>query len=221
MDDDTFDETARAAVYDVIARRRDIRHFRPDAPIDDAVLERILAAAHAAPSVGLSQRWRFVIVRDRDRRARIRESFLRMRAAEAARFSPERRRAYLALRLEGILDAALNLCVAVDERDHGPVLGTIAQPETIRAGAYCAIQNLWLAARAEGIGVGWVSIVEPSVLRAELALPRGVEPLAYLCMGRPVAFYSRPMLEDTGWDRRLPLTAVVHRERFTDTKPDR
>lgn len=219
MDDDfpdAFDAAARAAVYEAIARRRDIRHFRSGTSIGEAVLMRILAAAHAAPSVGLSQRWRFIIVRDRGRRARIRDSFLRVRATEAERFPAERRAAYLALRLEGILDAALNLCVVVDERARDPVLGTTAQPETIRAGVYCAIQNLWLAARAEGVGVGWVSIVEPEVLRAELALPAGVAPVAYLCMGSPVAFGPRPMLEEAGWEQRVPLSSVVFDERYEE-----
>lgn len=219
MDDDfpdAFDTDARAAVYEAIARRRDIRHFHPGMSIPEAMLTRILGAAHAAPSVGLSQRWRFVVVRDWERRARIRESFLRVRAAEADQFAPERRAAYLALRLEGILDAALNVCVVVDERDRGPVLGTTAQPETLRAGAYCAIQNLWLAARVEGLGVGWVSIVEPAVLRTELALPDGIVPVAYLCIGVPVAFSPRPMLEEAGWERRLSLSAVVFDEHYEE-----
>jgi len=208
-----FDEAARQAVYDAIALRRDVRHFRGDA-IDDAVLDRILAAAHAAPSVGLSQPWRFVVIRDRSRRERIRESFCRVRELEAARFAGERRDEYGALKLEGILDAPINLCVAVDERLDEPILGTTVQRETIRASVYGAIQNLWLAARVEGVGVGWVSLVEPAMLRAELALPAGVEPIAYLCVGYPVAFRSRPMLEETRWSERLPLSAVVSHEQF-------
>src|SRR5205814_279508 len=127
------------------------------------------------------------------------------------RFPPGRREEYLAHKLEGILEAPLNVCVAVDLRSHGEaILGTTAQPEAVRASACCAIQNLWLAARAEGIGVGWVSIVEPAVLRTELGLPAGVEPIAYLCLGRAVAFRERPMLEETGWRRRRPLSEVVH-----------
>src|SRR5262249_40138215 len=134
-----------------------------------------------SPSVGFSQPWGFIIVRDRDVRERIRQSFLRCRQAEAVRYPPERREEYLAHRLEGILDSALNVCVAVDLRSRGEaILGTTAQPEAVRASACCAVENLWLAARAEGIGVGWVSIVEPAVLRAELGLPPGVEPIAYL-----------------------------------------
>jgi nicotinate-nucleotide--dimethylbenzimidazole phosphoribosyltransferase len=179
--------------------------------VDPVVLARILEAAHLAPSVGLSQPWGFVVLRDPEIRRRIRESFLRCREAEAVRFPAERRDAYLAHKLEGILEAPLNLCVAVDLRDRGEaILGTTVQPEAVRASACCAVENLWLAARAEGIGVGWVSIVEPAVLRAELALPPGVEPVAYLCLGHPIAFRRRPMLEETGWRARRPLADVVH-----------
>src|SRR5258705_4066624 len=206
-----FADEARRAVYDAIALRRDVRHFRPEAEIEEGVLERVLAAAHLAPSVGFSQPWGFIVVRNRERRARIHASFLRCRAAEAARFPPGRREEYLAYRLEGILDASVNLCVCVDLRSRGEaILGTTAQPEAVRTSACCAVQNLWLAARVEGIGVGWVSIVEPAILRAELGLPAGVEPIAYLCVGRAVAFRKRPMLEETGWRSGRPLAEVVH-----------
>ncbi|HEY3665481.1 MAG TPA: nicotinate-nucleotide--dimethylbenzimidazole phosphoribosyltransferase [Polyangiaceae bacterium] len=206
-----FSDDARRAVYECIALRRDIRHFRTGTTVDSAVLSRILAAAHQAPSVGLSQPWGFVVVRDEAVRARIRSSFLNCREAEASRFPAERREAYLAHKLEGICEAALNLCVAVDLRDRGEaILGTTVQPEAVRASACCAVQNLWLAARAEGIGVGWVSIVEPAVLRAELALPPGVEPVAYLCLGEPLAFRRRPMLEETGWRAAVSLDDAVH-----------
>jgi nicotinate-nucleotide--dimethylbenzimidazole phosphoribosyltransferase len=206
-----FAESARRAVYDVIELRRDVRHFRADAPIDDAVLRRILGAAHLAPSVGFSQPWAFVVIREATQRGRIRESFLRCREAESARYPAARREAYLAHKLEAIQEAALNLCVAVDLRPSPEaILGTTAQPEAVRASACLAVQNLWLAARAEGIGVGWVSIVEPAVLRRELALPPGVEPIAYLCVGHPAAFRERPMLEESGWRRRKPLEDVVH-----------
>lgn len=208
---ETFAEEARRAVYDVIALRRDVRHFRPEHDVAPATLERILAAAHLAPSVGFSQPWGFVVIRDLAQRERIRQSFLSCREAEAIRYPPRRRDAYLAHRLEGILEAPVNVCVAVDLRSRGEaILGTTAQPEAVRASACCAVQNLWLAARAEGVGVGWVSIVEPSVLRAEFALPPGVEPIAYLCVGYPVAFRKRPMLEETRWLSRRPLSDVVH-----------
>jgi nicotinate-nucleotide--dimethylbenzimidazole phosphoribosyltransferase len=210
-----FDEAARAAVYDVIARRRDIRSFRPDLHVDDTTLERILGAAHQAPSVGYSQPWDFIVIRDQARRERIRESFLRCRKAEASRYPADRREKYLAYRLEGILESSLNVCVTVDLRPADEaVLGTTAQPEALRWSACCAVQNLWLAARAEGIGVGWVSIVEPTVLRAELALPPGIEPVAYLCVGHPVEFRDRPLLEETGWRGRRSLTNAIHSERY-------
>ena len=208
-----FSEEARRAVYDCIALRRDIRHFRPDVALDNATLTRILEAAQQAPSVGFSQPSGFIVIRDRGLRERVRQSFLACREAEANRFPEERRTAYLAHKLEGICEASLNLCVVVDLRDREEViLGTTVQPEAVRASACCAVENLWLAARAEGIGVGWVSIVEPAVLRRELALPAGVEPIAYLCLGHPIAFRRRPMLEETGWGRPVALDAAVHWE---------
>ncbi len=206
-----FSEEARRAVYECIALRRDVRHFKPEIAIDSAVLLRILEAAHQAPSVGHSQPWGFVLLEGAAKRERIRESFLRCREAEAARFPSARRAAYLAHKLEGIREAPLNLCVTVDLRDRGEaILGTTAQPEALRASVCCAVQNLWLAARVEGIGVGWVSIVEPAVLRHELELPPGVEPVAYLCLGHPVAFRRRPMLEETSWQERVPVASLIH-----------
>jgi nicotinate-nucleotide--dimethylbenzimidazole phosphoribosyltransferase len=208
-------ENVREALHLVIQKRRDIRLFRAGLPIPDEVLRRILDAAHHAPSVGYSQPWDFIVVRDLDRRARIRENFLQCRAAEAARYPSPRREQYLAYRLEGIVDSSLNLCVTVDLRPTDEqTLGTIAQPEALRWSACCAVQNLWLAARAEGVGVGWVSIVEPSVLRKELNLPAGIEPVAYLCVGYPVEFRDRPMLEESGWRGRRALDDVIHEEVF-------
>jgi nicotinate-nucleotide--dimethylbenzimidazole phosphoribosyltransferase len=212
---DRFSDEARRAIYDLIALRRDVRLFRVDDEVDEETLATILGAAHLAPSVGFSQPWGFIVIRDRERRQRIRASFLRCREAESARYPPERREQYLSYRLEGIVEAALNVCVTVDLRPRDEaILGTTVQPEAVRASASCAVQNLWLAARAEGIGVGWVSIVEPAVLRDELALPAGVEPIAYLCVGRPLAFRARPMLEETGWLGRRPLADAVFREQW-------
>jgi 5,6-dimethylbenzimidazole synthase len=209
----TADE--RAALYKIISLRRDIRLFRAGVRVPDDVLSRILGAAHQAPSVGYSQPWDFILVRDAAVRREIRASFLRCRELEAQRFEGERRAKYLAYRLEGIEEADLNLCVTVDLRPGAEaVLGTTAQPEALRWSACCAVQNLWLAARAEGVGVGWVSIVEPGLLRRLFALPDGVEPIAYLCVGYPVEFRERPMLEETGWRPQRPLEDVIHRDRF-------
>lgn len=148
--------------------------------------------------------------------------FLRCREAESARYAEARRAQYLAYRLEGISEAPVNVCVMVDLRDQGEhVLGTTAQPESVRASVICAVQNFWLAARAEGLGVGWVSIVEPEVLRTELALPPGVEPVAYLCVGHPkTRFAERPLLETTRWRSRLPLAALIHREQWLEAAAD-
>jgi nicotinate-nucleotide--dimethylbenzimidazole phosphoribosyltransferase len=210
-----FGEDARRAVYDAIALRRDVRHFVKGAPVDEETLGRILGAAHQAPSVGFSQPWAFVVVRDGGVRDAIRESFLRCREAEAARYPEDRRARYLSYRLEGIVESALNVCVVVDLRPREEaILGTTVQPEAVRASACCAVQNLWLAARAEGIGVGWVSIVEPAVLRRALGLPPGIEPVGYLCVGQAVAFRARPMLEELGWRPRRALAQVVHRDRW-------
>jgi nicotinate-nucleotide--dimethylbenzimidazole phosphoribosyltransferase len=208
-------QAVREALHLVIEKRRDVRLFRAGLPIPDEVLRRILDAAHHAPSVGYSQPWDFIVVRDLDRRARIRENFLQCRAAEAARYPSPRREQYLSYRLEGILESSLNLCVTVDLRPTDEqTLGTIAQPEALRWSACCAVQNLWLAARAEGVGVGWVSIVEPAVLRAELTLPPGIEPVAYLCVGYPTEFRDRPLLEEAGWRGRRNLDDVIHEEQF-------
>jgi 5,6-dimethylbenzimidazole synthase len=205
----------RAALYKVISLRRDIRMFRAGERVPDDVLARILGAAHQAPSVGYSQPWDFILVRDAAVRREIRASFLRVREREAARFAPERREKYLAYRLEGVEESDLNLCVTVDLRPgEEAVLGTTAQPEALRWSACCAVQNLWLAARAEGVGIGWVSIVEPDVLRRVLALPDGVEPVAYLCVGYPIEFRERPMLEETGWRPHRPLEDAIHHEKF-------
>ena len=207
------------AVYRVMELRRDVRHFRPG-DVDDDVLERVLRAAQLAPSVGFSQPWGFIIIRDKEARARVRASFLRCREAEAARFPPDRREKYLAFKLEGIEDATLNVCVVADLRPRSEaILGTTVQPESIRASVCCAVQNLWLAARAEGLGVGWVSIVEPAVLRQELALPAGVEPVAYLCVGHAVEYRERPLLEESGWRARRRPADAIHRERWREEPP--
>jgi len=192
MTDLRFPTAWRRGVYEAIAGRRDIRAFRPD-PIDPAVLARILSAAHHAGSVGFSQPWSFIVVEDRATRAAVHAHVQaeRMRAAEA--FEDARRAAYLGFKLEGILDAPLNICVTCDPDRAGPaVIGRHTMPETSAYSTCGAIQNLWLAARAEGIGVGWVSILEPQALRAILGIPARVAPIAYLCLGHVDEFPARP-----------------------------
>ena len=196
--------------YQVLFGRRDVRgQFLPD-PVDPQALARILLAAHHAPSVGLSQPWNFILVRDPGVKARVHDAFNLAREQEAAQFDGERQAAYRELKLAGILDAPINLCVTCDRERGGPVvLGRTRQPDTDLYSTVCAVQNLWLAARAEGLGVGWVSIIDPALLAAILELPDGVVPVAYLCLGHVAWFHDRPELEVKGWERRLPLEELV------------
>ncbi|MDB4888050.1 MAG: nicotinate-nucleotide/dimethylbenzimidazole phosphoribosyltransferase [Gemmatimonadetes bacterium] len=205
---------AREAVYDVIAKRRDIRNFRPD-PVPDEVLHRILTAAHQAGSVGLMQPWDFIVVRREETRRRAYEAFRRANERAARHFADDRAVAYGALKLQGVLDAPVAILVTCDTLRGGVhVLGRDTMPEMDRYSTCLAIQNLWLAARVEEVGVGWVSIVEPADLVSLFGLPSGVIPIAYLCVGYPVTFADAPMLETTGWRQRMPLEAVVHSERW-------
>ncbi len=211
----------RRGLYRAIHERRDVRsEFLPD-PVPDAVLARLLQAAHAAPSVGFMQPWNFIVVRERDVRARVRDAFLRERARAARHYEEPRRSEFLALKLEGILDTPLNLCVTCDPHRGGPhVLGRSAVRETDVYSTCCAVQNFWLAARGEGVGVGWVSIVQPDALRKCLDIPVGVLPIAYLCVGYVSDFQESPDLERAGWRARLPLASLVFENRW-DVSADR
>ncbi len=207
-----FDPAAKRAVYDVIAARRDIRNFRPD-PVPDAVVRRLLEAAHQAGSVGMMQPWDFILLRSPERKAEVYALFRRATERAALRYDGDRRDAYASLKLQGILDAPLAICVTCDTTRGGPhVLGRDTIPEMDRYSTCLAVQNLWLAARAEGVGVGWVSIVENGELAAVLGLPPHVVPVAFLCVGYPVEFPAAPMLATSGWRGRLPLDALVHEE---------
>jgi 5,6-dimethylbenzimidazole synthase len=208
-----FSDEERQALYDVIAHRRDVRNeFLPD-PVDEDVLRRILGAAHAAPSVGLSQPWDFILLRDPARRAQVRAAFTRANEAAQAMFPPEKRSAYAALKLEGIEKAPLNICVTCDRTRGGPVvLGRTHQPETDLYSTVCAVQNLWLAARAEGVGIGWVSIFRPNDLRELRGIPDHVEIVAYLCAGYVDELHPKPELEARGWRTRLELDSVIHED---------
>lgn len=202
----------REGVYQAIYRRRDVRRFRPD-PVPTEALARVLAAAHHAPSVGFMQPWNFLVVSDQGTRERVQDLFERERRAAAEFFDEPRRSEYLSFKLEGILDAPLNLCVTCDPTRAGPaVLGRNSVPETDVYSTCCAVQNLWLAARAEGIGVGWVSILKLPQLRAILSIPPHVIPVAYLCLGYPVEFAERPELETAGWLPRRSLSGTIYYE---------
>jgi nicotinate-nucleotide--dimethylbenzimidazole phosphoribosyltransferase len=208
-----FPESAREALHEIIGARRDIRRFRPD-PVPADVLERVLAAAHRAPSVGLMQPWRFVLVEDDETRVAMRGLAQRERLRQAERFS-DRARHFLDQKIEGIVDAPLGVVVCCDPGSPDvEVLGRGTIPETDVHSTACAIQNLWLAARAEGLGVGWVSFYRREDLRGLLGIPDRVDPLAWLCVGWPDERPVRPGLEAQGWAQRAPLAAVVVRERW-------
>jgi len=209
-----FSPEWRRGVYEAIARRRDIRSFRPD-PIAPEVLARILSAAHQAGSVGFSQPWNFILVDDLELRRKIHDHVdaERLRAAEG--FNAQRRDRYLSFKLEGILDAPLNICVTCDRTRSGPaIIGRNTIYDTDIYSTCVAIQNLWLAARAEGIGVGWVSILKPELIQQILGIPNHVVVVGYLCIGYPVEFAERPLLETVGWLPRLPLSELVFSNRW-------
>lgn len=210
-----YADDAREAVHRVIAERRDIRRFRPDA-IGDDVLERVLTAAHRAPSVGLMQPWRLIVVRSLETRSAVRRLAQRERILQADRFD-ERARHFLDQKIEGVVEAPLGVVVCCDHGDpQAEILGRGTIRETDVYSTACAIQNLWLAARAEGLGVGWVSYYRPEDLRALLGIPERVEPMAYLCVGWPDERPVRPGLESAGWSERMPLGDVVMTERWDD-----
>jgi len=210
-----FDESERRAVYRAIRERRDVRRgFLPE-PMPDELLTRLLEAAHNAPSVGLMQPWRFIVVRDLAVRQAIHNIFLDANQQALAGYEGERRKSYAGIKLEGILEAPQNLCIVCDtQSSQGHQLGRRTMPETTLYSTVCAVQNLWLAARAEGIGVGWVSILEPNLLRSALKIPEHITPVAYLCLGYVDAFATEPDLERVGWEKRTPLKSVLSLDRY-------
>lgn len=197
----------RAAIYRAIDERRDMRHFAGGA-VAPEVLERLLTAAHHAPSVGFMQPWRFIRVRDAALRAQLHACVEaeRQRTADAL---GERRGDFLKLKVEGMRDAAELFAVALADGREAHVFGRRTLPEMDLASVACAIQNLWLAARAEGLGMGWVSIFEPADVARVLGLPPGARAVALLCLGPVHDFYEEPMLQRERWARRAPLASVV------------
>ena len=210
-----FSSFEKRAFYKVIYSRRDVRSkFKPD-PIPDEVLLRILDAAHHAPSVGFSQPWNFILIKDIEKKKKIKESFERERLRALELLSEDRLSKYLSLKLEGIMESPVNLCVTYDPNRFGPfIIGKMSIPETGLYSVCCAIQNLWLAARVEGIGVGWVSILNNEDLKKILKIPDNIIPIAYLCMGYVENFEDKPELEKVGWLPRLPLKEVIYFEEW-------
>ncbi|MBP6802316.1 MAG: 5,6-dimethylbenzimidazole synthase, partial [Zoogloea sp.] len=203
MADHRFSDPEIAAVYRAIAERRDMRHFRPD-PVDPALLQRLLWAAHHAPSVGFMQPWRFIRVTSRALREQMHALVETERQATAQALG-ERQDDFMRLKVEGLLDAGEVVVVALADEREKHIFGRRTLPEMDLASVACAIQNMWLAARAEGIGLGWVSIFDPLELASLLGMPAGARPVAILCIGHVEAFYPRPMLEMEQWAERMPI----------------
>ncbi len=203
------------ALYRIIFSRRDVRSQFLNTPVDDAMLSRILYAAHYAPSVGFMQPWNFILVRSLETRRKIHSAFSKADSEAAEMFPQEKRELYRSLKLEGILDSPLNICITCDTSRAGPVVIGRTHISTMDAySSVCAIQNLWLAARAEGLGVGWVSIIDEDELRRILQLPEHVLPVGYLCLGHVSHFLEKPELENAGWLPRLDLCNLVSFERW-------
>ena len=210
-----FSDEEKNGLYKAIYSRRDVRSKFTSEPIDDQVLTRILNAAHHAPSVGFSQPWNFILVKDHNTRKKIKESFIKEKERSSQLVNEPRKSKYLSFKLEGILDSPVNVCVTYDPSRFGPfVIGKSSIPETGLYSVCCAIQNLWLAARTEGIGLGWVSILSNDTLKRVLELPKHIVPVAYLCLGHVSEFATKPDLETNGWLPRLELSDVVFYEKW-------
>lgn len=205
------------AFYDVVRKRRDVRAEFTGDPVPDDVLTRVLEAAHAAPSVGLTQPWDFVLVRDRETRAAFRDHVLGERAEFAGSLTEERNATFGRIKIEGILESSLGIVVTYDPSRGAPdVLGRHAIADAGLYSVCLAIQNLWLAATAENLGVGWVSFYREPFLSRLLAIPDGIRPVAWLCVGPVRKLHGTPDLERFGWRGRRPLSAATHLERFRD-----
>jgi 5,6-dimethylbenzimidazole synthase len=212
MNPHAYPDAEIAGVYRAIRERRDVRHFKRG-PLEPDQLERFLGAAHAGPSVGYMQPWRFVRITDVALRARIHQHVNeeRIKTAEAL---GKRAEEFMRLKVEGILECAEVLVVGlIDKRDQY-VFGRRTMPEMDLASAACALQNFWLAARAEGIGAGWVSMFDPQQLREIVGMPEGSQPIAVLCVGHVHEFYTAPMLELEKWDQRRPLDEILFENRW-------
>jgi len=203
-----FKEEEIAAVYKTIAQRRDIRHFLPH-PVEPELLARLLQAAHLAPSVGFMQPWRFIRISDIDLRAHIHD-LVEEERIQTAKALAEREDEFMRLKVEGIRECGELLVAALMDRRDEHVFGRRTLPEMDLASVACAIQNMWLAARAEGIGMGWVSLFDPKRLRCLLGMPDGAKPVAIVCLGHVEEFYPKPMLELDGWASRRTLKDLVY-----------
>ena len=218
---DDFTEDEKRGFYKAIYSRRDVRSHFTSKPIKDDILSKILHAAHHAPSVGFSQPWNFILIKDSKTKEKIKESFDIEKNRSSQLVEEPKRSKYLSFKLEGILESPVNLCVTYDPTKFGPfVIGRTSIPEAGLYSVCCAIQNLWLSARTEGIGLGWVSILSNDALKEVLEIPEHVIPVAYLCLGHVDDFAEKPDLQTAGWLPRLELKDVVYFEKWNDKKND-
>jgi 5,6-dimethylbenzimidazole synthase len=214
---DNFTDEEKRGFYKAIYSRRDVRSHFISKPIENDILSKILHAAHHAPSVGFSQPWNFILIKDSDTKMKIKESFEEEKNRSSQLVEEPKRTKYLSFKLEGILESPVNLCVTYDPTKFGPfVIGRSSIPEAGLYSVCCAIQNLWLSARTEGVGLGWVSILSNEILKETLELPEHVIPVAYLCLGYVDEFAEKPDLETKGWLPRLELKDVVYFEKWND-----
>ena len=205
--DQAFSPAEREAVYRAIFERRDMRHFAGGS-VAPEVMRRLLTAAHHGPSVGFMQPWRFLRVASRALRAEL-QALVEQERVQTARALGEREDEFMRLKVEGVMEAAEVWVVALADGRERHVFGRRTMPQMDLASTACAIQNLWLAARAEGLGMGWVSIFDPAAVASLLGMPEGAEPVALLCIGPVHEFYQEPMLQQQGWARRCPLESLV------------
>lgn len=214
-----FSGLRKQAVYDAIYQRRDMRHFLSD-PIDETVIENLLQAAHAAPSVGFMQPWRIIRIKSLGTRKQLHALVEAERACTASAMG-DREDEFMQLKVQGILECGEVWVISLMEHREQHVFGRRTMPYMDLASASCAIQNIWLAARAEGIGVGWVSIFDQQPMRELLDIPASAEPIAILCVGHVKEFYSQPMLEQQGWAERGRLEDYVMDNRWDSDKAER
>ncbi|WP_248931111.1 5,6-dimethylbenzimidazole synthase [Paenibacillus hamazuiensis] len=209
-----FTAAEKAAVYKAIEQRRDIRSFRPD-PLPEELLLRLLQAAHHAPSVGFMQPWNFIVVKSQETKERLRQAADKERRALLLHYEGEQAQKFARLKIEALTEAPITLCVTLDPTRGGlHVLGRNSIPETDLASVSCAIQNLWLAARAEGLAVGWVSFYKKQDIRHILDIPPHIDPVALLSVGYTDEFPEKPLLETANWRKRLDLKELIYAERW-------
>lgn len=214
-----FSDNDVAAVYRTIEQRRDMRHFKPD-PIDAEILQRLLQAAHHAPSVGFMQPWRFIRINDSELRLKLHQ-LVEEERINTAKAMNEREDEFMKLKVEGILDCGELMVAALMDKREQHIFGRRTLPEMDLASVACAIQNLWLAARAEGLGMGWVSLFDPDKLANLLNMPAGAKPVAILCLGHVEAFYPRPMLEQENWAIRQTLDDLIYTNSWAGEAKDK